>query len=75
MNTSAKLIDAMMNNPSGWSIDQLQTVARSAGVGWRQRRGSHCTFTRQDGQILTIPAHRPINQGYVRKFIQFVKEG
>ncbi|MEO5372314.1 MAG: hypothetical protein H7833_19770 [Magnetococcus sp. DMHC-1] len=73
MNTAAKLIDAMINNPLDWRIDQLQTVAQRHGVIWRSEGGSHFAFIRQDGRALVIPARRPIRAVYVRKFVQFIQ--
>jgi len=73
MNTASKLLDAMRANPRDWRIEQLQTVARKAGIAWRQEGTSHCTFTWPDGRILTVPAHRPVKPVYVRRFVQMLE--
>ncbi|MBF0310541.1 MAG: hypothetical protein HQL56_13530 [Magnetococcales bacterium] len=73
MNTATKLLEAMTQHPLDWKLDQLQTVAQRHGIVWRQMGTSHCTFVRKDGQILVVPAHRPINPVYIKKFVQLVK--
>ncbi|GAB0057133.1 hypothetical protein SIID45300_01454 [Candidatus Magnetaquicoccaceae bacterium FCR-1] len=73
MNTSVKLLDAMNRHPLDWRIDQLQTVAQQYGITWRHRGTSHCYFIRADGNVLSVPAHRPIKAVYIKKFIQFVE--
>ncbi|MBF0213995.1 MAG: hypothetical protein HQM00_10615 [Magnetococcales bacterium] len=75
MNSSAKLLDAMTRQPLDWRIEQLQTVAQQHGIIWRQMSTSHCVFIRDDGYSLAIPAHRPIQPVYVKKFVKFVKGG
>lgn len=72
MNTIAKLIASMRQNPRDWQIADLQTVARKYGVEWRHQKGSHCVFIRDDGRTLPVPAHRPIKPIYIRKFIELV---
>lgn len=74
MNTATKLLEAMRRKPLDWRIEQLQTVARQHGVGWRQEGTSHCVFFRADGRTLPVPAHRPIKPVYVKKFVALVSE-
>ncbi|MBF0131712.1 MAG: hypothetical protein HQL75_03890 [Magnetococcales bacterium] len=73
MNTSAKLLEAMTRHPLDWRIDQLQTVAQQHGISWRHNGGSHYAFVRTDGQMLVVPAHRPIQSVYIKQFVKFVK--
>lgn len=73
MNTAAKLLQAMAQNPADWRLEQLQTVARRHGIDWRHEGGSHCVFVRADGRTLPVPAHRPIKAVYVLKFVELVK--
>lgn len=75
MNTAAKLFDAMIRHPLDWRIEQLQTVAQQHGIVWRHNGGSHYAFVRGDGKMLVVPAHKPIQLVYIKKFVQFVKEG
>jgi len=75
MNTSVKLLEAMINNPHNWKISQLQTMAKKHGINWRHTGGSHCVFIRSDGRTLPVPVHRPIKPIYIKKFIVFVKGG
>ena len=73
MNTAAKLLQAMAQNPADWCLEQLQTVARRHGIDWRHEGGSHCIFVRADGRTLPVPARRPIKAVYVLKFVELVK--
>ena len=41
----------MSNNPIGWQIAQLQTVAKEYGISWRHDGGSHCVFITAKGHI------------------------
>lgn len=72
MNTVAKLIISMRQNPRDWQIADLQTVARKYDIEWRHHKGSHCVFIRADGRTLPVPAHRPIKPIYIRKFLELV---
>ncbi|MDR0672510.1 MAG: hypothetical protein LBF93_02355 [Zoogloeaceae bacterium] len=72
MNTAARLLEAMRQNPRDWRIGQLQTVARQHGVTWRQQGTSHCVFVWPDGKTLPIPARRPIKPVYVQKFVRML---
>jgi hypothetical protein len=73
MNTAAKLLIAMRNNPLDWQLAQLQTVARQHGIDWRHDGTSHRVFVRTDGRTLPVPARRPIKPIYVRKFLELVE--
>lgn len=73
MNTAAKLLQAMAQNPADWRLEQLQTVACRHGIDWRHEGGSHCIFVRADGRTLPVPARRPIKAVYVLKFVELVK--
>ena len=70
MNTAAKLLEAMRNNPRDWRIEQLQTVARQFGMAVRCEGGSHHVFSHDAvADIVRVPAHRPIKPVYVRQFV------
>jgi hypothetical protein len=72
MNTATKRLDAMRNNPRGWHLEQLQTVARQYGLSWRQRGTSHCIFVWPDGRTLPVPAKRPVKPVYVVQFTEML---
>ncbi|MFI3216058.1 MAG: type II toxin-antitoxin system HicA family toxin [Methylococcales bacterium] len=74
MNTSTKMLNAMVANPRDWQIVQLQTVAKQHGISWRHDGSSYCIFITEDGHTLPVPAHRPIKPIYVKKFVALVKE-
>lgn len=74
MATRDKLLWQMTNNPAGdWKIETLQAIARQHDIEWRQPGTSHVTFRRQDGEKITIPAHKPIKAVYIKHFIAFIK--
>lgn len=76
MGATDKILGQMKNNPQGdWKIDTLKTVAKRHGIIWRQPGTSHVTFRRNDGEKLTIPAHRPIKSIYIKLFVRFVEGG
>ncbi len=75
MNTAAKLLDAMRQNPFDWRIEQLQTVARRVGMGIRNEGGSHHVFSHpQVAEVVCVPAHRPIKPVYVRQFVSLCEK-
>jgi len=63
----------MRTNPRDWTLEQIQTVARQHGIGWRHAGSSHCVFVRFDGKTLPVPARRPIKPIYVKKFLELVE--
>lgn len=72
MATAEKLLERMRDNPRGWRIAQLQTVAAAHNVAWVHDGGSHCTFRAPRGEKLTVPAKRPIKPVYVRQFVDLI---
>ena len=72
MNSAARLLVAMRQNPLDWKIGDLQVIARQHAIDWRHQKSSHCVFVRDDGQTLSVPAHRPIKPIYIRKFIELI---
>ena len=52
MNTAAKLVKAMRQNPQDWTIENLLTVAKQLGQEVRSNGGSHHIFHTQPSKIL-----------------------
>ncbi len=70
MNTAAKLLEAMRNNPRDWRIEQLHALARQFGIVVRNDGGSHHVFSHDAvAETVCVPAHRPIKPVYVRQFV------
>lgn len=70
-----KLLDRMRANPRGdWKIGDLEKICNGVGATLAPpTRGSHYKLSHPEiEEILTIPAHRPIKQVYVRKFIDII---
>lgn len=73
MNTHAKLLNRMRNNPKDWRIDDLKVVASHYRIDWRTEGGSHYVFSFPGiEQDLSVPAHRPIKPVYIRQFVALV---
>lgn len=69
-----KLLERMRGNPLDWQIAQIETICAGNGVTCKPpRKGSHYKVSHESQvEILTIPAHRPINPVYIRDFVAFI---
>jgi hypothetical protein len=74
MTAASKILGRMRNNPTGWRIEDLKTVADRSKIEYRQPGTSHITFRHPSGAKLTIPARRPIKPVYVKKFLELIDE-
>lgn len=75
MSTAQKLLKAMANNPRDWSIDQVITVANANGLTVHCPGGSHHVVRNAAGGKISVPAHRPINQVYIKQLVQLIQTG
>jgi predicted RNA binding protein YcfA (HicA-like mRNA interferase family) len=64
----------MRRNPAAdWTIDDVETVCRAAGLMFRRGKGSHCHAKHPSArEILTVPARRPIKPVYIRKLLRYI---
>jgi hypothetical protein len=74
MTAAAKILGRMRNNPTGWRIEDLKTVAARFKIEYRQPGTIHVTFRHPSGAKLTVPARKPIKPVYVKKFIEMIDE-
>jgi hypothetical protein len=74
MTAAAKTLGRMRNNPTGWRIEDLKTVAARFNIEYRQPGTSHVTFRHPSGTKLTVPARKPIKPIYVRMFLELIDE-
>jgi hypothetical protein len=74
MTVATKILGKMRNNPTGWRIEDLKTVADRFKIEYRQPGTSHVTFRLPSGAKLTVPARRPIKPVYVKKFLELIDE-
>ena len=74
MTAAAKILGRMRNNPTGWRIEDLKTVAARFNIQYRQPGTSHVTFRHPTGAKLTVPERRPIKPVYVKKFLELIDE-
>lgn len=73
MSRAEKLLARMRNNPRGWRINQLETVALQHGLTIRQAKGSHMAFDHPTlNRPLIIPVHKPILPVYVRRLVSII---
>ena len=49
-----KLIDKMRNRPGSIRFTEVEALLKYEGFVLFNQRGSHCTFHRADGRVLTI---------------------
>ncbi|MDP4302639.1 type II toxin-antitoxin system HicA family toxin [Leptothrix discophora] len=75
MSTAQKLLDAMANNPRDWSIEQVLTVARHAGLSVRCPGGSHHILRNPAGRKISVPAHRPVKPVYIKALLRLIHDG
>lgn len=75
MTKKEKLLTKMRNNPQDWRIDDLKHIANRLGINYRQPGTSHVTFRLDNGEKLTVPAHKPIKPVYVKQFLALIDEG
>jgi hypothetical protein len=45
MSAHEKSFARMRNNPQGWRIDDLKSIADRFGIDWRNEGGSHYVFS------------------------------
>jgi hypothetical protein len=70
-----KKLAQMVNNPNGWQIEDLQSMASAHNIEWQHDGSSHVVFRDKDGAHLTVPANRPIKPVYIRRFVALIKKG
>jgi hypothetical protein len=75
MTTAQKLLKAMANNPRDWQIGQVHTVAKASGLTVHCPGGSHHVVRNTAGAKISIPAHRPIKEVYIKKLIRLIQTG
>ena len=71
MANAGKILGQMRNNPSDWRMEDLKVLANHYGINHDQT-GSQVTFRHPPAGRFTVPADRPIQPIYVRKFVRFV---
>jgi len=74
MSKAEKTLSKMRNNPHGWRIEDLQTVASRFEIDWRHAGTSHCVFITFTGKTLPVPAKKPIKPFYIKKFLALLEE-
>jgi hypothetical protein len=73
--SSAKTLQKMRRDQSGWRIEDLQEAADQNAVAWRRpgRGGSHVIFSASGvREIVSVPARRPIKPVYIKHFLALI---
>lgn len=74
MSKADKKLKAMQSNPKNdWRIDDLKSIAKKYCIEYRQPGTSHVTFNCKNGLALTVPAHKPIKQIYIQRFVELIE--
>ncbi|TPQ34291.1 hypothetical protein C2U70_17395 [Bradyrhizobium guangdongense] len=67
----------MERNPSGWRIQDVETVCAAHGAKCAPPRGggSHYKISKPGKpEILTVPFKRPIKPIYIKKLVAFLRD-
>jgi len=68
-----KAITATRNNPRDWRIEQIESVAASAGLKVRKNGGSHVVIQRDGCPLeVCVPARKPIKAVYVVQLLALI---
>lgn len=70
-------LDDMERNPSGWRIQDVESVCTLHGAKCAPPRGggSHYKVSRPGKvEILTVPFKRPIKPIYIKKLVAFLRD-
>lgn len=75
MTSREKLLARMRANPRDWRIEDLESLANHFGFAVRRPGGSHVIFSHPAlGEMLSVPARRPIKPVYVRRFLAMMEQ-
>jgi len=75
MSSADKILKKMKQNPQGWRIEDVKTVAAHHGIEIRNPGGSHVILMKEDlAKILSVPARKPIKEIYIKKLIKMIEE-
>ncbi len=75
MSKAQKLLDAMTSNPLDWQMEQVETVVRAYDLTIHRPGGSHHIVRNAAGKKISIPAHRPIKQIYIKALVRLITTG
>lgn len=75
MNTAAKLLSAMRQNPHDWAMGNLLTLANQYGMEVRSTGDSHHVFSHPSVRDpLSVPARRTIKAIYIKRFVTLIDQ-
>lgn len=75
MSRREKRLAKLLQHPSGVRYESLDALLRDFGFELRSRKGSHCNYKHANSpRILTIVCANPLDPGYVKLALAFIKE-
>lgn len=73
-----KLIEALTINPKGIRFSQIEALLTHEGFVLFNQRGSHCTYHRADGRVLTVVrphgGRKTCHPSDVRKLLEIMND-
>jgi predicted RNA binding protein YcfA (HicA-like mRNA interferase family) len=77
MSRRDKLLDKMRNAPTNIRFSEVERLLRYEGFVLFNQRGSHCTYHRADGRLLTIVCphgrRKTCHPDDIRKLLEVLK--
>ena len=68
------MLERMKQNPLGWRMEQLETIAKRYAINVRKTGGSHVVFDHASWvELLTVPARRPIKPIYIKRYLSLIE--
>ncbi|MBX3175906.1 MAG: type II toxin-antitoxin system HicA family toxin [Candidatus Hydrogenedentes bacterium] len=78
MTRRQKLFDQMRNNPGAIRFSQVEALLKYEGFVLFNQRGSHCTFHRADGRLLTLVkphgGRRTCHPSDIRRLLELLRD-
>lgn len=74
MTKRSKTLAKMRENPRGWRIEELKTLADHFGIAYRQHGTSHVVFVVPGRRAWPVKVEFPLKAVYVTGFLKLVDE-
>jgi len=74
MSSLVKIIQKMRNQPNGISLEEADRVLSANGYRLDRRKGSHCQYINNSGDVLTVVYSKPIKKVYVMAILERLGE-
>jgi hypothetical protein len=77
MTKREKRLERIRQNPSGWSIDELEQIMLDYEIKYVRSKGSHRRYTyilNGRKEQITVPVDKPIKPIYVKQVREVIEE-